>query len=40
MATNLCRVLPIASRVALKGRIQMPLATISCFNQQVVSEIY
>jgi hypothetical protein len=39
MATNLCRVLPVCNRLALKGRIRMSLPAIASFNQQMVNEI-
>ncbi|CAF0852848.1 unnamed protein product [Adineta ricciae] len=36
MATHLCRVLPVCSRTALKGRLRMSLPMISSLNQQMV----
>ncbi|CAF0788305.1 unnamed protein product [Rotaria sordida] len=40
MATNLCRVLPACSRVALKGRIRMSLPVTSCFHQQIITRMH
>lgn len=37
MATHLGRALPVCTRLALKGRLQMSLAATSgCLNQQTV----
>ena len=38
MATHLCRVLPVCSRAALKGRLRMSLPMISSLNQQMVND--